>query len=448
MSDVMERFTLADVAQLAGRLPGGEGWLGEIRQAALERSSSLGMPTKRDEAWRYTNPKPVLDDAYATPESGEFAGELPAGIAFGPAAENAGLGVESCARVVFVDGRFAPGLSELESAEVGLSVELIDGSSDSDDALVSAMRDGLAAARDGLEALGAGLVTSGVVIRVAERAEISKPVSIVFVTTSDGPSLLTAPYVAVFAGQASRAEVIEDHIGAEASGGLALSRTEIHASRDAFVEHTLVQRESTRRHHVSTLRVVEAPASFVRSNRFLLGGATVRNNIHATIAGDHCDSEYNGLFVPEGRQHHDTDIRIEHMQPDCKSRQYYKGLLADSSRGVFTGRIYVEDVAQKTDAIQSNSNLLLSPKAQVVAKPQLEIYADDVRCTHGATSGMFDDDALFYLCARGVPQHKARLLLLHAFAGENIDRVSNARLRESVRDVVFEKLDAALERSA
>jgi Fe-S cluster assembly protein SufD len=186
----------------------------------------------------------------------------------------------------------------------------------------------------------------------------------------------------------------------------------------------------------------------VHSDRVLLGGSISRNNIHATIEGEHAESAFNGIFLPEDRQHMDSHIRVEHMAEDCHSRQHYRGLLADRGKGVFTGRIYVKDVAQKTDAIQHNSNLLLSRTAQMTTKPQLEIYADDVRCTHGATSGELDENSLFYLRARGVSEATARLLLLHAFAGENIDRIEHEDTRDAVRAIINDRLAEALKRNA
>ena len=438
-------FTLADLAGGGVSTPAG-GALGGVASAAVARAGELGLPTVRDEEWRYTNPLRVVEGPYTLPREAVDAGW--SGM------EEPRLDGVGGVRLVFVDGRFSAGLSELGGLPDGLEIAVL--GDDGDGGVVDAARDvlseGVSSARDGFEALGAGLTSGGVVVRVASGVKLGQPIVVRFLTRGlgsggeGGAGLLTSPTVVILAGEGSECTVVEDHQSPEGACGLSLGRGEIRASSGAVVKHLMIERESSGRHFVSTLRVRQDGESVVRSHRMLLGGAVVRNNIHSTIEGEGADAEFNGLFVPDGSQHHDTHIRIEHMEPGCTSRQYYRGLLSDTSRGVFTGRIYVRDEAQKTDAIQSNSNLLLSPRAQVTAKPQLEIYADDVRCTHGATSGMFDEDALFYLMSRGIDRKTSRLLLLHAFAGENIDRILDGELRELVRGLVFGKLDAALDR--
>jgi len=425
---------LAGATDDAGNTPR---WMAEARAAAIARAAELGMPRKSDEEWRYTNPGPLLETPYVPIAGGHDEGDAPIDE----------LPITPAVRLVFVDGRFDPARSDLDRQPQGLRVEPLAGEHTQADAqaLAPILDRARADARDGLEALGCGLLSCGAVVRLADGAALDRPILIVFRAEREDPAL-TAPLVAVLAGEGAQAEVIEDHQGAQGAAGLTLGRTELRVSRGARVEHVTLERQGPSRSHVSTLRLVQSGASFARSHRVLLGGSIVRNNIHATIEGEHAECAFNGLFVPEHRQHHDTHIRVEHMAPNCQSRQFYRGLLADRARGVFTGRIYVRDIAQKTDAIQSNANLLLSPAAQVTAKPQLEIYADDVRCTHGATSGMIDADALFYLRARGVPERAARLLLLHAFAGENLDRIANQPLRDRVREIIFQRLDAALGR--
>ncbi len=417
----------------------GPAWLRELRGTALARAKELGLPTVTDEEWRYTNPAPINDAACELAASGTRSGD----VAFDT------LPVAYAARLVFVDGQYAPDASETEGLPKGVSIVPIDGSdTDVPDAVRSAIAEGIAHARDGLEALGAGIATSGAAVHVQRGVALEKPILIIFRGEDTGRALLTSPNVTIIADDGAQVEVIEDHQSADGVEGVTLSRVNARVGRDARVEHTALQRDSRARHFVSTFRSDQGDNAFCRSHRVLLGSQITRNNIHATLSGHHGEAAFNGIYVPEDRQHMDSHIRVEHMAPDCHSRQFYKGLPADRARAVFTGRIYVQDVAQKTDAIQSNSNLLLSPTAQVTTKPQLEIYADDVRCTHGATSGMFDEDALFYLRARGVPERVARLLLLHAFAGENIDRIANEELKEFVRTAINDRLDAALERQS
>jgi len=421
-----------DAAPLA---PDAPDWIRAVRVKAAEQAASLGLPAKRDEEWRYTNPAPILEPEYTL----QGSGETDADASIEP------LGIESAATLVFIDGRFAPALSNIPDI-AGAAIETIEHAPKS--TLEPVAKRAIDEARDGLEALGAGLMGSGVCVRLEKNAAIEHPITVVFRSASTDAPVLTTPSVVVIAEEGARAQVIEDHQGADGARGLTLGRTEIRAAAHADIDHTTLLREPDTRVHVSTLRVIQQDESTVKAARVLLGGALIRNNIHATVEGERCVTALPGVFAPEHTQHHDTHIRVEHMAEDCHSRQHYRGVLSDRSRGVFTGRIYVKDVAQKTDAVQHNSNLLVSPDARVTTKPQLEIYADDVRCTHGATSGQLDDDALFYLRARGVPESTARLLLTHAFVGDVIDRIGHEGLRELVRGMIERRLDAALARTA
>ena len=410
-------------------------WILAIRATAAERVGTLGLPTKQDEEWRYTNPAPILEQEYTL----QSAGECDAGTPIET------LGIESAATLVFIDGRYAPALSSVPDI-AGVTIETIDRAPKA--VLEPVAARGIDDARDGLEALGAGLLGSGACIRLAKGATVEHPITLVFRSTTSETPILTAPTVVVLAEEGAHARIFEDHQGPDGAQGLTLGRTELHAQAHANIDYTALLRDPDSRHHVSTLRVIQQRESTVKAARVLLGRAIVRNNIHATIEGEHCETALPGVFVPEHTQHHDTHIRVEHLAEDCHSRQHYRGVLADRSRGVFTGRIYVEDIAQKTDAIQHNSNLLISPNARVTTKPQLEIYADDVRCTHGATSGQLDDDALFYLRSRGVPEAKARLLLTHAFVGDTIDRIGHEGIRNHIRSIIQHRLNAALTRAA
>jgi len=432
-------------------------WLMESRDAALARAAELGLPSPTDEAWRHTDPRPILGMRAAFPTS---VGSSRISDGADPCDHVLEVGETdgAAARLVFVDGSLAPALCDLSALPDGVDVRCFGlGAAESDDRdarelLGPITRDSIAGARDGLEALNAGLAFAGVVVRVRADVALDRPIVVVFRAEDRESALLTAPHVTLLVEEGAKASIIEDHQGAPVAPGitgptgLTLSRTEVRIGRGGEAIHATLQREAPGRHHVSTLRLIQSANARFHGDRILLGGATVRNSIHATIEGEDGLAVFNGLYLPEDRQHHDSDIRIEHLAPNCNSRQFYRGILADRARSVFTGRIYVKDVAQKTDAIQSNSNLLLSPAAQSMSKPQLEIYADDVRCTHGATSGQVDEDAMFYLRARGISRDSARLLLLHAFAGENIDRIADETLRAAVRTICDRRLAAAVER--
>ena len=416
--------------------PDASEWIRAIRAAAAKRAGSLGLPTKRDEEWRYTNPAPILETEYTLQSAGESDASTPVET----------LGIESAATLVFIDGRYAPAISSVPDI-AGVTIETIDGTprrrcSNPWPPAPSTTR------ATGSRRLGPGSLDRARASGSPRARRSSIPSRSCSAPPRARTPILTAPSVVVLAEEGAHARIFEDHQGADGARGLTLGRTEIRAQPHANIDHTTLLRDPDTRHHVSTLRVIQQRESTVKAARVLLGGAIVRNNIHATIEGERCETALPGVFVPEHTQHHDTHIRVEHLAENCHSRQHYRGVLADRSRGVFTGRIYVKDIAQKTDAIQHNSNLLISPDARVTTKPQLEIYADDVRCTHGATSGQLDDDALFYLRSRGVPEPTARLLLTHAFVGDTIDRIGHEGIRDEIRRIIQHRLDAALTRVA
>lgn len=435
-----EQITGTTLAELISHGGPSGGPLDDLRTRAIRRAGELGLPTREDEEWRYTNTAPIQNLAYTLPEKARFDGitELDA------------LDIETCARIVFVDGRFAPAMSDLSGVPNGISVGVFDRSTD--DAPISELTEEVARslelARDGFEALAGGLLSNGVTVIADENIRCDQAILIVHRSTAGETPVLTAPRLVVRAANGSRVRIVEDIQGDEGAQGLMLTRADLDASTGSHITHSTLLREPKTRFYVATLGVRQDGDSLVHSDRVLLGSGIARNNIHALIEGEKAETAFNGLYLPEDRQLHDSHIRVEHLAEDCHSRQHYRGLLLDRSRAVFTGRIFVKDVAQKTDAIQNVSNLLLSPDAQVTTKPQLEIYADAVRCTHGATSGELDENSLFYLKARGIPERTARLLLLHAFAGENVDRIEDEDMRTAVRELINHRLDAALNRTA
>jgi len=227
----------------------------------------------------------------------------------------------------------------------------------------------------------------------------------------------------------SQVTVVEDYISVKSGVMFSNVVTELYAGQDAVVAHYMIEREDTQALNVSTLRIEQQRNANVESHSLLLGGALVRNNVHPVLAGEGGECLINGLFIGKGRQHMDNYMLVEHAQPHCNSRQFYNGILDEQAHGVFHGRIIVHKDAQKTDAKQTNRNLLLSDEAQIDTKPQLEIYADDVKCTHGATIGQVEENALFYLRSRGLDEIAARRLLLYAFASECLERMRTGPVR-------------------
>jgi Fe-S cluster assembly protein SufD len=247
---------------------------------------------------------------------------------------------------------------------------------------------------------------------------------------------VTHPRTLIIVGEQSGVSVVEDYVSLGEGVHFSNAVTEVVAGDAARVTHTLVERENRQAFNVSSLAIHQGRNANVTSHSLLLGGALVRNNVHPVLAGEGGECLVNGLYMAKGEQHMDNYMRVEHAAPHCDSRQFYKGILDDRSHGVFHGRIVVQKGAQKTDAKQTNRNLLLSRDAQIDTKPQLEIYADDVKCTHGATIGQVDEEAVFYLRSRGIPETDARRLLLVAFAEESMERIQDETVRGGLDPLV------------
>jgi Fe-S cluster assembly protein SufD len=272
-------------------------------------------------------------------------------------------------------------------------------------------------------ALNTAFVEDGAYVHVKRGVVAEAPIHLLFVSSSDHTALMSHPRNLILFEDQSQGTVVEEYVSL--GGGVMFSNsvTELVAGDDAHVSHYMIEREHKEAFNVSTLRIQQGRTANVASHSFLLGGGLVRNNVHPVLAGEGGECLINGLFVGSGKQHLDNYMHVEHASPHCASRQFYNGILDDKAHGVFHGRIVVHKDAQKTDAKQTNRNLLLSDDAQIDTKPQLEIYADDVKCTHGATIGQIDENALFYLRSRGMSEAEARQLLLLAFASECVERM-------------------------
>ena len=408
-------------------------WLRRLRENAWALFRAKGLPTTHDEDWRFTN--------IAALERIPFrrAASVKPKI---DAAQLAAYHVPGAAcRLVFVNGAFAPELSQTASLPDGLSVfSLAQPHGSNGFGLEQHLGRYADLDRDAFTALNTALWEDGAAVHVQRGAEIAAPVHLLYVTADAEAPLMTHPRTLVVADEASRLAVIEEYVSLGAGAALSNSVTEVVAGQDAAVSHYLVERENLESFNVSTLRIELARGANVASHSLLLGGGLVRNNVHPVLNGEGAECLINGLFLGVGRQHLDNYMLVEHAKPNCGSRQFYNGILDDRARGVFHGRIVVHKDAQRTDAKQTNRNLLLSDDARIDTKPQLEIYADDVKCTHGATIGQIEEEALFYLRSRGLSESAARNMLLHAFAAECLDRMKEAPAREFVDALIRDRL--------
>jgi Fe-S cluster assembly protein SufD len=410
-------------------------WLRKLREDGFARFAETGFPTIRDEDWRFTNlsaiaqtPFRVVRETHHLPSQGDLAPYRIAGAA---------------CQLVFIDGRFASELSSVGILPGGVTIASLANAIASQSAGIEThLGRYLNIQRDPFSALNTAFIEDGAYVHIPKSVVLEGPVHLLFISMGHDSPSVSHPRNLIVAEENSQATIVEDYISLGGSGEKALcnTATEVAAGDHSVISHYMIEREQGQAFNISTLRIQQGRAADVSSHSVLIGGALVRNNVHPVLAGEGGECLINGLFIGGGRQHLDNYMLVEHASPHCGSRQFYNGILDGHAHGVFHGRIIVHKDAQKTDAKQTNRNLLLSDTAQIDTKPQLEIYADDVKCTHGATIGQIEEDALFYLRSRGIDETSARRLLLMAFAGECFDRMKEGPARTHVENLVRQDL--------
>jgi len=413
-------------------------WVLASRRAALEQLEALGLPTLKDEDWRYTNVAPIARMAFKPAlEAGPV--ELGADLV-----DSLWFGALSGPRLVFVDGHYRPGLSRPGELPTGVRLGSLTAALASDGEVLRAHLGQLVGQPDnGFTALNEAFFADGAWVWVPPDTHLEKPLCIVHVVTAAGEGMTFCPRNLIVVGDRSRVTILESYVQVGGHRYLTNGLTELVAGDETFVEHLKFQDESVEAFHVAALhaRLGRACRAYVHS--FALGARLSRYNLRVCLGGEGLEAILNGLYVTRGEQLADHHMIVEHAQPHCASHEYFNGILDDRSRGVFHGRILVRPGAQKTDAKQTNKNLLLSDEAVANTKPQLEIYADDVKCTHGATVGQLHPEAIFYLRTRGIGTEMARRMLIHAFAGEIIERVQYEPAREALDRLVWDRLEAS-----
>ena len=428
MSAALEHYRREwDAAQPT--LPGaGVGWVDRVRREALDRFCERGFPTPRDEDWKYTNVRPIERRAFrleAVP--GEGAGSGAEGEV--PSIRRLS-GLDSAAVLVFVNGRLVRPHPGQDTLPAGARVESLARVLASDPERVEPILSG-AGNQDAFASLNRAFLGDGAVITIGRGTRIERPVELVFVARGES-DVASHPVVLVEAEAGSRGTVVEHHLGAGGGAKLANPFTRVVVGEGAVVEHHLVLEEDGSSWHVGNIEARVAAGGHLGSNAVQLGGRLVRYGIDVSLDGVGASVVLNGLYVVHGRQHVDFHTRVDHREPGGTSEQVYKGLLDGHGRGVFNGRVLVHRDAQQSDASQSNHNLLLSPNAEVDTKPQLEIFADDVKCSHGATVGQLDERAVHYVRSRGLGEDAARALLTFGFAEDVLARMGVAAVRRHV----------------
>lgn len=412
-------------------------WLLPVRKAGLAGFAELGFPTLKDEDWRFTNVSPIA--------------QLPFQLAASPAVNGAETRTLHAAlftrlpgnRLVFVNGFFSPKLSSLKSQAPGVKIESLAAALVNDSASIEKHLGQYArTAGNAFAALNQAFFSDGAYIFIPQGVEIPEPVQIIYIASTGQKGETILPRNLVIASANSKVSVVESYLSTANAAYFTNAVTEIIAGDNAVVEHIKLQDEAVDSYHIATIAGEFGRASNVNVHSFALGAKLSRTNIRAKLAGEGLECVLNGLYLTRGEQLADHHMIVEHAQPHCASHEYFNGILDGKSKGVFHGRIYVHPVAQKTDAKQTNKNLLLSDDATADTKPQLEIYADDVKCTHGATIGQLDDESVFYLRSRGLDSATARRMLVHAFAGEIIERIQCEPARNEIDKLVWDRLEA------
>ncbi len=410
-------------------------WLRDIRAAAWERFLATGLPTARrgNEPYKYTNVAPIANAelALALNGGGEIGAEELSEIA--PIQDN-------CARLVFVDGRYSTDLSSVPSGADGVRVSSLANAIDAgNDTVAEHMAQYADIEEDGFIALNTAFISDGAFIEIDDGVSVEDPLHLVFVTTN-GAQTVSHPRVLLTAGCGSSSTVVESYIGVPGNRCLTNSVAEIVLEDDATLEHYRLLMESEDAFHVGVARVKQGAGSAYNSKVFERQVGLGRFDLYTSLDGENASCDLKGLYFTSGRQHMDNYININHTEPYATSRLYYKGILDGRSRAVFGGTVYVQPGAIKTDSHQEDKNLVLSPDAEVDSKPSLFIWADDVKCGHGATAGNIDMDTVFYMRSRGIDLEAASRLLIYGFASEIIDTVEDDYMRSYLERLFLDSL--------
>jgi Fe-S cluster assembly protein SufD len=409
----------------------GSSWLLPVRKAAIARFNELGIPALNDEDWRQTNLKPIRENQFSrAPEAvlDEQGLQL---------LESMTVEGEGSNRLVFVNGRYSEEHSRLNGLKEGVVVS----------SLAEALKKGGDRVRSNLSkiagydehafvALNTAFIEDGAYIHLSENVNEDKPFQLVYISTGGDEAVVSHPRNLIYVESGSRLSVIESY-GAVGEGFyLTNAVTEVVLEKDAKVDHYKLQLESLNAFHIASTKAHQAHGSKFENHNISVGGKLIRNDIGVVLDDENSVCTLNGLYLGVGEQHIDNHTDIDHAKPNCNSFELYKGILDDKASSIFKGKILVRQDAQKTDAVQSNHGLLLSETANLYTRPQLEIYADDVKCTHGATVGEIDEDAVFYLRSRGIDEKSARAIMIAAFANELVDDLELESVRNAVGKLI------------
>ena len=433
-------MSTAFAEQFSTTRPDGPAWLSAVRERAMASFQAAGFPTTRNEDWHFTNPSAIAEATFEPmrPSGGAVSLEHLTPWSFGES---------SWPRLVFVNGRFLPSLSRTEGLD-GIKVMSLAVAYREEPSLLERHLTRQADISDPAQvftAINTALMNDGAVIHVQRGASTDAPVQLLFLSDANAVGGSSHPRVLLVAEPHSHATIIEQYASVGGTRYFTNAVTEAWIGDGATVNLFRLQQEARDAFHVGTTAVRQERDSHFVSFSFVTGAELSRVNVYSSLQGQGCGATLNGLYMLDGVQHCDHQTRIEHVAPDCYSRELYKGVLDGASHGVFNGKVYVHPEAQKTDGKQTNNTLLLSERARIDTKPQLEIFADDVKCTHGATVGRIDETALFYMKSRGIPNAEARKLLTYAFAAEVLETIPVDALRDGLERLTMQRFTGTVE---
>ncbi|MDC8000990.1 Fe-S cluster assembly protein SufD [Aequorivita todarodis] len=410
--------------------------LHDVRNNAIKIFEEKGFPTKKEEAWKYTSLNSLLKPDYTVYSNKERNVEL-------KNVRKYFLHEIDTYKLVFVDGVYSSFLSETthDTLDVCLMSAALNKSKYKP--VIEAYFNKVAKS-DSLTSLNTAFTKEGAYINIPAHKEVEKPIEIINFSTGNEAAMFLQPRNLIVVGENAHVQIIERHQSLSGNEVLTNSVTEIFAEKRAFVDYYKIQNDEATASLIDNTYISQERDTVCRVHTFAFGGNLVRNNLNFYQKGENCDSTLKGITILEGKQHVDHNTLVHHIAPNCESHQDYKGLFAESSTGVFNGKIVVEKDAQKTDAFQQNNNILIDDKATINAKPQLEIFADDVKCSHGCTIGQFDEDALFYLRSRGIGLKESRALLMYAFANTVLESVKIPELKMRINKLIANKIGVSL----
>ena len=413
------------------------GWLFPLRKAGIARFAELGFPSLHDEDWRFTNVAPIAKLPFKPVFQASTNGLTREALAEFAFSRLPG------AHLVFINGHYIEALSSPLPQTQGVTVKSLAAGLTAGSASIEQHLGRYASGADNpFTALNLAFFQDGAFVHVPAGKVVGAPIHLLFISTAKEEGAASHPRNLILVDKAAQATVIESYVSTVRGAYFTNAVTELVLGEGAVVEHCKFQDESPSAFHIAAIHAQLGRSCNWISHSIATGARLSRNTIRTTLAAERVECVLNGLYLTRGEQLADHHMIVEHAQPHCNSHEYYNGILEGRSKGVFHGRILVQQAAQKTDAKQTNKNLLLSEDATVDTKPQLEIYADDVKCTHGATVGQLNEESIFYLRTRGIDAQTARRMLIHAFAGEIIERIRCAPAREELDRLVWERLEA------